>query len=167
MRSAFERVSTNVQSLQGATSSGLIEEGDELIWSYRITDETIWPRRQDSEFSISTTLQMVRSFFDPDWEPVEIHFEHGEPSGIKQLEKLFQAPLVFGQSSNRIIFDRAGADKLYRAEDPALTAIIERTPLRFGRRSRQQPALFKQGQIIHRKSIWRTNASRWRKSPQN
>nr|WP_321484431.1 AraC family transcriptional regulator ligand-binding domain-containing protein [uncultured Cohaesibacter sp.] len=126
IRRAFERVTSNVQSLQGATSSGLIEDSDELIWSYRITDESIWPRRQDSEFTISTTLQMVRSFFDPNWSPLEIHFEHGEPSGVKELEKLFQAPLIFGQSSNRIIFDREGADKRYRVEDPALTTIIER-----------------------------------------
>lgn len=126
IKAAFQRISRFVHSLQGATTSGLYEYDNNLVWSYRLADETLWPRRQDSEFSLSASCQMVRTCFSRSWRPLEVHFEHRPPRSIAVLERIFRAPLKFGQSSNRIIFERSDGERLYRAEDAALTSVLER-----------------------------------------
>lgn len=126
IRRAFERLSRFVNALQGATQSSLGEQDDALVWSYAITDRTLWPRRQDSEFTLATTCHLVRQCFASAWRPKEVHFEHGEPLDAKVLKRLFQAPLLFGQSANRIVLEKADADRVHRQEDAALVAILER-----------------------------------------
>ncbi|MBD8688539.1 MULTISPECIES: AraC family transcriptional regulator [unclassified Rhizobium] len=126
IRASFDRISHYLNSLQNATTSVLVDEGERLVWSYRITDKTIWPRRQDAEYTLSATCHLARSCFSARWAPLEVHFEHDEPDNVERLRKLIRAPLLFRQSSNRIIFDAQKADKIYREEDKALTALIER-----------------------------------------
>jgi AraC-like DNA-binding protein len=126
IKAGFRRMAKFVNAVQGATQSGLIEDGETYVWSYRLTDPAMWPRRQDSEYSIAATVELVRSSFHRGWSPLEVHFEHAGPRDPVPLEKIFRAPLRFGQSSNRIVMTKAGADKIHRAEDMGLTAMLER-----------------------------------------
>jgi AraC-like DNA-binding protein len=126
IREGLSRLSRYVNSLQSATNSGLIEDGQYLIWNYRIADKSLWPRRQDAEYTLSTTCHLVRSCFKIGWNPLEVHFEHDAPENTDLIRKMFKAPVKFSQSSNRILIDRDEADKIYRVEDKQLTAILER-----------------------------------------
>jgi AraC-like DNA-binding protein len=126
IRSAFQRLSKHVVALQGVTRAGLIEEGDHLLWSYKLEDPQLWPRHQDTEYSLAASCQLVRSSFSASWRPVEIHFEHAAPREREPLQRIFRAPLLFSQSSNRIVMLKADADRHYRNEDRDLTAILER-----------------------------------------
>lgn len=126
IRQAFGRLSKFVNALQGATHSSLSEQNGLLVWSYSITDRSLWPRRQDSEFTLATTCYLVRQCFSGAWHPQEVHFEHGSPLDTKPLKRVFQAPILFGQSANRLVFDPAEADRVYRQEDATLVAILER-----------------------------------------
>ncbi|QRM57464.1 AraC family transcriptional regulator [Sinorhizobium sp. BG8] len=126
IRHAFERMSKYVNSVQGATSSGLFEEDGDLVWNYRVVDPAMWPRRQDSEYSLAASCQLVRSCFANGWRPLEVHFEHQPPRDPLPLERIFRAPVLFGQSGNRIVISKADADKIYRQEDRSLTTILER-----------------------------------------
>lgn len=126
IRAAFQRLSKFVNAVQGATNSGTVDDDDSVIWSYRLTDPAMWPRRQDSEFSLAASCQLVRSCFNRSWRPAEIHFEHAAPRDATTLETIFRAPIRFGQSGNRIIVTRQDADRLYRVEDTALAAVLER-----------------------------------------
>ncbi|MBT9370860.1 AraC family transcriptional regulator ligand-binding domain-containing protein [Rhizobium sp. CSW-27] len=127
IRAGFERLAKYVNTVQSATSSGVFEEEGNLVWSYRLEDPQMWPRRQDSEFSLAASCQLVRSCFARNWRPLEVHFEHLAPRDRSVLERIFRCPLLFGESANRIIVSGADAGRLYRHEDPALSAVLERT----------------------------------------
>ena len=63
----------------------------------------MWPRRQDSEFTIAASCQLVRSCFRRGWRPIEIQLEHQAPRDASVLERIYGAPILFGQSGNRIV----------------------------------------------------------------
>jgi AraC-type DNA-binding domain-containing proteins len=126
IRAGFRRLAKYVNTVQGATSSGIFDEDDNLVWSYRLEDPRMWPRRQDSEFTLAASCQLVRSCFSRSWKPLEVHFEHVAPRDTSTLERIFRAPLKFGESANRIIVSGDDADRVYRSEDAALAAVLER-----------------------------------------
>lgn len=126
IRAGFERLAKYVNTVQSATSSGVFEEDGNLVWSYRLEDPLMWPRRQDSEFSLVASCQLVRSCFTKAWKPLEVHFEHLAPRDRTVLERIFRCPLKFGETANRIIVDGRDANRLYRQEDAALSAVLER-----------------------------------------
>lgn len=126
IRDAFERIARFVNSLQNATNSNLVQEGDSFVWSYRIADQTIWPRRQDAEYSLAASCQLVRANFKASWKPREIHFEHEKPEEEAILRRIFRAPVLFKQSSNRIIMSAEDATRVYRSENKELAMILER-----------------------------------------
>jgi len=126
IRAAFDRLGKYVNAVQGGTNSGQFDEDDNLVWTYRLKDPAMWPRRQDSEFSMAASCQLVRACFNRGWKPVEVHFEHLAPRDTSTLERIFRAPLRFGQSGNRIVVAKADADRVYRVEDAALAHVLER-----------------------------------------
>lgn len=126
IRRAFERLSRHVSALQGVTGSAVTEKAGTLIWSYGISDPALWPRRQDSEYTLAATCHLVRQCFVSAWKPIEVHFEHAAPADPKPLQRIFQAPVRFGQSANRLIFDLADADRVHHQEDPALVEMLQR-----------------------------------------
>lgn len=126
IKGAFERIAKFVNSLQNATNSSLVQEGDSFVWSYRISDQAIWPRRQDAEYSLAASCQLVRANFKANWKPQEIHFEHEMPEEADLLRRIFKAPILFKQSSNRIIMSVEDATRVYRTENKELAMILER-----------------------------------------
>jgi AraC-like DNA-binding protein len=126
IRAGFERLAKYVNTVQSATSSGVFEEDGNLVWSYKLEDTRMWPRRQDSEFSVAASCQLVRSCFAKSWKPLEVHFEHLAPRDRSILERIFRCPLTFGETANRIIVSGSDANRLYRHEDPALSTVLER-----------------------------------------
>jgi AraC-like DNA-binding protein len=126
IKDAFERIAKFVNSLQNSTSSNFVEDGDTFIWSYRIADQSIWPRRQDAEYSLAASCQLVRSNFSSAWRPEEVHFEHDAPADPDVLRRLFRAPVLFRQSSNRMIMRTEDITRVYRSDNKELAAILER-----------------------------------------
>ncbi len=126
IRRAFERLSRHVNALQGVTGSEVSERAGTLIWSYGISDPSLWPRRQDAEYTLAATCHLVRQCFVAGWKPVEVHFEHSAPADPKPLRRIFQAPVRFGQSANRLIVDVVEADRVHHQEDAALVEMLQR-----------------------------------------
>jgi AraC-like DNA-binding protein len=113
-------------ALQSSTTAALHRLDDLLIWSYRIEARPALARRQDSEFTLACACGLVRGAFEPRWRPVEIHFEHPATAQEAALEKLFGAPIRFGQAANRIMLRAADAALVRRQEDRDLILLIER-----------------------------------------
>ncbi|MGO7998374.1 AraC family transcriptional regulator, partial [Rhizobium ruizarguesonis] len=44
----------------------------------------------------------------------------------RALERICGAPILFGQSGNRMVMNREEADRVHRAEDKSLIEILER-----------------------------------------
>ena len=126
IRRGLERFAGALSALQSATDMQITRTGALLSISYHIRAPRVRPLPQDSEFSLSTLARMIRIAFDPRWQPLEVHFEHAPSRRADLLERIFRAPVRFGQSSARLVFAPEGLDHQHRAEDAGLIRVIER-----------------------------------------
>lgn len=122
---AMVRYST---ALQSGTRMKLERDEDHLILSYLITEPANAPLRQDAEFSLASTCNLIRGAFDARWRPLEIHFCHAAPSPAVKiaLRKLFGGPVLFSQPENRIVMALDDAQRPHRSEDRDMIAMTER-----------------------------------------
>jgi AraC-like DNA-binding protein len=125
-RAAVARFSALLAALQGGSQATLKPKGELTVWTYRIDDANIWPRRQDSEFSMAAICKLLQAAAGPGLHPVEAQFEHAAPAATALHERVFRAPLRFGQPANRLIFANADLDRPHGAADPGLAMILER-----------------------------------------
>ncbi len=125
-RAALARFSALLAALQGGSQAALQQDGGLTLWTYRIDDAAIWPRRQDSEFSMAAICKLLQAAAGPGLQPVEAQFEHAAPASTAAHERVFRAPLRFGQPANRLVFANAALDRPHGAADPGLAMILER-----------------------------------------
>jgi len=95
--------------LQGATRVEFDARCAMPEYAYQIRDAAIWPRRQDAELTLSATCSAIRSLLGENWSPVAVHFEHERaPHDTRDVQSalggIFRAPVLFGQTANRLIF---------------------------------------------------------------
>ncbi|MBN8931670.1 MAG: AraC family transcriptional regulator, partial [Rhizobium pusense] len=121
----LNRLTRHILAIQSSTTNGVRRVGEAYVWTYQLSASKLWPRRQDSEFTLSSSCQLIRSSFSRNWRPMEVHFEHEEPADVTRLEAIFRAPLKFGQSSNRMIIAGADAERVYRSDDTDIVTVLE------------------------------------------
>jgi AraC-like DNA-binding protein len=125
-RAAMTRFSALLGALQGGSQAALHQQDDLTVWTYRIDDSAIWPRRQDSEFSLAAICRLLQATAGPGLHPLEAQFEHAAPDSTAAHERVFRAPLRFSQPANRLIFANSDLDRPQGAANPGLAAILER-----------------------------------------
>ena len=116
LRIAFTRLGSFLLAWQTGTRLGLEVDGDLANWTYQIDDGTIFPRRQDAEFSLSATCSFIRVLLGAQWAPVEVHFEHQLPRRdskkiLAALRTIFRAPVLFDQCVNRLVIEARDLDR--------------------------------------------------------
>ncbi|WP_020180436.1 AraC family transcriptional regulator [Methylopila sp. M107] len=159
IRRAFEFLSDYVAAFQGATQIDVLEEPDRLIWRYAVTDPKLWPRRQDSEFALASTCELIRQAFSARWRPIEVRFEHGPPADTETLRAVFRCPVLFGQPDNRIVMDRTEAERPYRVEDRSLVAVLERHIRDLAAETAASPSLVLQASALVATMVGRAEVS--------
>ncbi|WP_044549184.1 AraC-like transcriptional regulator QhpR [Mesorhizobium japonicum] len=125
LRSAIVRFSHFFPALQGSTKLGLSVRGDATWLEYQIEDQTIWPRRQDTEFTLALICALTRSRLGRGWAPEEIHFEHSAPTNGRDMAHFFGAVIRFDQPINRMLIRTEDLDLPFASANPAAIAIIE------------------------------------------
>lgn len=123
---AFARMDRYLPAFQTSTSSGLLNAGEDVLWAYRIHDPRIWPRRQDAEYAVMATCELIRSCLTSPWWPMEVHFEHSAPADTGPLRRLFRAPVLFDQPTNGLLLSRQDVERVNRVEDRDLLQVLER-----------------------------------------
>jgi AraC-like DNA-binding protein len=131
LRIALSQVSTFFSVWQGATRVELDARCDMPEYLYQILEPTIWPRRQDAELTLAATCSAIRALLGPRWRPVEVHFEHDRaPHDTRETEaalcRIFHAPVVFGQTVNRLILDPEDLARPVAARGAAMVPYLER-----------------------------------------
>lgn len=128
IRAAISRLSRHFHSVQQATHSEMIEADDRLTCAYRLTDPSIWPRRQDAEFTLAANIRLFRLAFRPDWRPLEVHLEHEpvDPQTTRSLRRLFGCRIRYGAPANAVVIRRDEANTTYFAEDADMIEVLER-----------------------------------------
>lgn len=122
----MERFVRYSNAFQGGTRSQWAVGPETQIFSYRLQDDQIWPRRHDAEFTLVSVAQVLRDNFQSRWSPQEVHFEHAAPKDISQLTRFFDCPILFQQSVNRIIMSADNCRLPVRKENTSLVTTLER-----------------------------------------
>ncbi len=113
-------------AVQGGTDASWTSDGDRSVFSYRLTDEAIWPRRQDAEFSLVSLTQVLRDNFNRNLVPAEVHFEHSGTEDDAFLRRFFKCPITYLQPINRMVLSTDDCQRVLRREDRALLSMLER-----------------------------------------
>ncbi len=131
MRIALSHVSTFFSVWQGATRVELDVRRAMPEYLYQILEPAIWPRRQDAELTLAATCSAIRALLGARWSPVEVHFEHDRaPHYTKETEsalhRIFRAPVLFGQTVNRLILDPEDLVRPVAARGAGMVPYLER-----------------------------------------
>jgi len=126
LQGAIEDLSRYLSIWQSDTHVGVVRgvRTSEVI--YQITDASIWPRRQDTEFSLSALCSFIRGMLERAWHPDEIHVEHAAPRSADAVQAGFSAPVRFGQTMNRIILSTAVLDRVLPPRPKRAAPFLER-----------------------------------------
>lgn len=126
---AMRRMTEYFNSLQSAAQSHLSESDGYVLWTYRLEDRAIWPRRQDAEFTLASLIQLLRAGFRWDWQPNAVHFEHSGPAtGADKaaLSRLLGASVQYDAATNGLLLEAADAHRSHRREDRDMVTVLER-----------------------------------------
>ncbi len=126
LQSAIEDLSRYLSIWQSDTHVGVLRGVQKSEVIYQITEASIWPRRQDTEFSISALCAFIRSMLERAWRPDEIHFEHAAPRNADEVQARLAAPVRFGQTMNRIILSTAVLDRMLPPRPKRAAPFLER-----------------------------------------
>jgi AraC-like DNA-binding protein len=125
LRAGITRLSRFFPALQGRTKVSFENRDGDWCCDYEVEDIEIWPRRQDSEFTLALICALVRSRMGHAWKPLEVHFEHPAPSDPRDIQRFFDAIVRFEQQTNRIIVDERDLDVSVPFTDQSAASIIE------------------------------------------
>ncbi|WP_107314575.1 AraC family transcriptional regulator [Burkholderia metallica] len=126
LRIGMRKFSAAIESWQGATSMELSLKHDPPMWLYQINDPSIWPRVQDTEFSVSAMCNMIRLVRGPNWTPLEIHFEHAPPTDTKPFNRMFRCAVRFNQQTNAVFLSSKDLDAPIQSADIHMAVMMER-----------------------------------------
>ena len=101
-------------------------DGEYAFVDYGITEDHITNRRQDSEYSVGSTWNLIKQFTAWDCQLTMVEFEHdkGEHSDAI-LRRIFGAPVLFRRRANRLHFRTSLLRAPSRSADPFLFPILE------------------------------------------
>lgn len=106
--------------------SGFEEDGKSVSLIYQIIDPSIVQRRQDTEFSISITLNLLREVTQcPGLRPIRVELEHPAPLGVSCHREVFDCPIHFDRPDNRVCFSRDLLEIAVRTADTRLYEALE------------------------------------------
>jgi len=98
---------------QSETLLDLQVDGDVTTLSYRILNPTVWPRRQDAEFTMAGIVLLIKQLATPLWHPVEVRFEHSIAGLEDHLSQFFRAPVIGSQVANQLVICNEDLDRRF------------------------------------------------------
>jgi AraC-like DNA-binding protein len=81
--------------------------------------------RSWAESAIASIVTHMRRAIEEEVAPLEVKFQHSEPSDTSAHARFFRAPVRFGCPRNELLLPRALLDRRTRAADPGLRAAYE------------------------------------------
>ncbi|MDQ6438060.1 AraC family transcriptional regulator [Mesorhizobium sp. LHD-90] len=96
---------------QANTNLIVTREDDTTVYSYGVGDPSLWPRRQDAEFTISAIVSLIRQLTTPRWTPVLIEFEHEIETREQRLAAFFKGPVRGSGTFNGITINNRDLDR--------------------------------------------------------
>lgn len=123
---AIAKFSRALESWTHPVSCEVVEIQDWPVWVYQILDTQIWPRRQDTEYSVSAMCNMIRLVKGSNWNPTEVIFEHPAPADPKPYFRVFRSPVRFNQPTNGLVLMARDLDTPLQTADARMLRLMER-----------------------------------------
>lgn len=126
LEAALTNLGRYLFSVQEGTQFYLQVDGEYAFVDYRILDDTIAYRRQDCEYSVGSTWNLIKQFTGNACRLTMVEFEHDKPPGTEALFRhVFGAPVLFRRRANRLHFRTEYLRAPSRSGDPFLFPILE------------------------------------------
>ena len=93
---------------------------------YRYVEPSNEERRHDSEMTLATVTTLCRNIATPDFAPTSVEFQHARPADISEHLRLFNCPIQFGASANRLSFPSSFLSLPIAKADASLCALLDR-----------------------------------------
>ena len=104
----------------------LLINDDYVQLGYRILDDQVAEVRQDSEFTLGFDWWLIRSFSGGTCPLLRVDFQHDAPKRPRTIyRRVFDAPVLFRQSTNALHFPSSALATRPRNMDPHLFPILE------------------------------------------
>ena len=126
LETAFQLASRYLRANQTASTLQIAIAGRLVRIRYEIDDDTIAPRRQDSEYSTGITWRYMQLLTRNQCHLTQVNFDHERPRGQTSIYgRIFDAPVIFGQGSNEIVLPVEDYRRSHEGLDPHLFPILE------------------------------------------
>ena len=126
LETAVQSLSRYLDAIQSSSRIEIIYVDDLVQIRYRIIDDTIAPRRQDSEYSIGLIWRYMKLLSKNQCTLTQVSFEHEPPPGTTTLpRRVFGAPVLFGSESNELVLAVNDFQQWHEGLDPHLFPILE------------------------------------------
>jgi len=126
LKEALTNLGRYLFAVQEGSRFHLGVEGEYAYVDYGILDDKISARRQDSEYSIGSTWNLIKQFTGNTCQLTMVEFEHEKPPNTEALfRRVFDAPVLFRRRANRLHFRSQYLKLLSRSGDPFLFPILE------------------------------------------
>ncbi len=123
MNAAINVLCEQFPAHQGNTVLETRSHDGEFALVYEVQDDAV-DRRQDAEFSLMVFRNMFRHALGPAWAPVRVGFSHPDPGQPDEHEQAFDAPVVFGEHTNYLLFRASDLQALMPTADAQLHRIM-------------------------------------------
>jgi len=74
-------------------------------WGFRAIDPISIGRRHHADHVIPSVVRALGRYVGPSWSPTRLELEYDRPPGWRTLEDWLGAPVVFGASTNALVFE--------------------------------------------------------------
>lgn len=126
LETALQSLARYLDAIQNSSRIDIAYVGNLVQVRYRIIDETISPKRQDSEFSIGLIWRYIKLLSRNKCKLMQVSFEHDKPQATPMLpHRIFKSPVLFNAESNSLVISREDLQYWHKGHDPHLFPILE------------------------------------------
>lgn len=106
--------------------SSLEIEGPYAVLTYNYPSSTPLCNRIRAEFGLVQIARMAKNVISTDIEPVEVRFEHPEPTYTEEYQRIFDAPIRFNCDATQVVFAaNLLSEKLLHGDESVLSLLTE------------------------------------------
>jgi AraC-like DNA-binding protein len=122
---AFARVARYNSIWTDGSSFTFDSTAEPPFLAYKYLDRSISQHRQDAEMTFAMIAVFSRRIA-PEFSPVAIEFQHDAPEDLTEHRRIFDCPVKFRASVNRLYFEPSSLWLPIERADPGLCALLDR-----------------------------------------
>jgi len=122
---AFEKFCRYHSLMNDAIQPKILIQDEYAFLSWDVDNPRLKPSEHISEALLSFFNTILNFLTENRCKPVEVHFKHGQPEKIDEYKRIFKAPVLFNQSHNQLVINRANLVRPIFMADPRLLKVLE------------------------------------------